>query len=128
MLKCGDAFLMAQPRVSVEHLWIVATEPLPNTDQVIIVNVTKARDHSDKTVILRPGDHPFVKTTSVIYFHGSLVTDLKQVEKGFAARICSPHRPCSPQLIRRIQQGLLESGFTPNGIKEFYRRTITMPA
>jgi len=119
---------MAQPHVPIPHLWIVATEPLPANDRAIIVNLTTLRNYSDETVILGPGEHPFIKQKSVIYFHGSLVIDLKQAVKGFEAGICTLHRPCSAQLIQRIQQGLLASTHTKNEVKGFYRRTITAPA
>jgi hypothetical protein len=122
MLKCGDAFLMAQPRVTTPHLWIMLTAATSDTDKAIIVNVTSLRDGSDTTVVLKPGDHPFIAKESVIYFHGALVVDLVRIQEAFSARVCKPQPSCSPDLLARIQRGLLKSQFTPEGIATFYRK------
>ena len=124
MFKCGDAFLMAQPRVSTPHLWIVLTEASSATDKAVIVNVTTLREGSDTTAILKSGDHPFIVKPSVIYFHGALIVDLAMIEEGFSAHVCTPQPPCSPDLIARIQRGLLESEFTPDRVARFYRRVV----
>lgn len=128
MLRCGDAFLMAQPRVPTRHLWIVLTEPSSDADQMVIVNVTSLRKGADTTVVLQPGDHPFIVKPSVIYYAGARVVHVKNVEKGFAAGICVPDDSCSPDLMARIQEGLLRSRFTPGAVAAFYRKRAASTA
>src|ERR1017187_7893408 len=59
-MDCGDTFLMPAPGgVATPHLWIVVTQPDPQTHLCAIVSVTTLRNSKDQTVILRLGDHPF---------------------------------------------------------------------
>jgi len=67
-LQLGDSFLIRKPGHSTEHLWLLVTEPNPETGAAIMVNVTTRRRHSDTTTILSVGDHPFLSRPSVVYY------------------------------------------------------------
>lgn len=68
-MECGDTFLMPAPGgIATPHLWIVVTEPDPVSNLCGIVSVTTLRNSKDQTVILRVGDHPFIRHESTIFY------------------------------------------------------------
>ena len=48
------------------HLWIAVTEPQPDSSQIVIVSLTTLRYDRDQTVILQPGDHPFITHQTIV--------------------------------------------------------------
>jgi hypothetical protein len=120
-LKCGDTFLLPKSSNDIEHLWIIVAELDATTRRAVCVNVTTEQANSDKTCQLSKGDHPFVKHASVIFYQDAREIDLALVEKALTAGIrnfvCTAHDPCSPQLLARVQKGLIDSKRTPKGIK-----------
>lgn len=85
------------------------------------VSITTQRPGSDATCVLGPGDHPFVKHPSVVYYQDARELDLLAIERALTAGmqnvVCTRHASCSPSLLLRIRQGLLASSFTPKNIK-----------
>ena len=47
------------------HLFIVLTDPFDDTgngvSRVLLVSLASVRDSCDRTCILKPGDHPFIR-------------------------------------------------------------------
>lgn len=60
MLALGDTVLIPKPGQDKSHLWVVVTAVNPQSGEVIIVNFTTERPHSDKTLVIQPGEHRFV--------------------------------------------------------------------
>lgn len=75
MLSCGDTFLIPKSVNAVEHLWIVVTDPDPATFQSVCVNVTTSTGKFEKLVTLLPGDHPFIKHESVVFYADAQMLD-----------------------------------------------------
>ena len=125
MINLGDTFLLPSPGGVPEHLWIVITER-DAKHKAVCVNVTDEDKHPDKTTILRVGDHPFITKVSVIRYGKAAVTDLALVEgaikNGMSGRVCAHHRSCSPELLKRVQEGILISIYTPKAIKALFRK------
>jgi hypothetical protein len=123
MLNPGDTFLLPKPG-QVEHLWVVLTGPRKD-GTAVCVNVTSWTFDSDETVILGPGDHPFVKKKSVIHYEDARYMPLNRIEQLLQKRttefVCEMHHACTYKLLDRIRTGLLNSKRTPNGIKEYCR-------
>jgi len=61
----GDSFRYTVKREP--HLWAMISDP-EKDDSVLIVNLTTVRNHSDKTCVLGPGDHPFVRHATCINY------------------------------------------------------------
>src|SRR2546421_8813104 len=73
-MECGDTFLMPAPGGQVTpHLWIVITQPDPQTHECAIVSVTTLRNSKDQTVILRVGDHCFIRHDSTIFYGDAML-------------------------------------------------------
>jgi hypothetical protein len=128
LLAPGDTFLIPKSSNQIEHLWIVVTEPDPVTFEAVCVNVTTLQTVCDKTVILQPGDHPFIKHPSIVLFADAQTLDTRKIDAALNAGcitiVCRPHAPCNPALLKRIQQGVLTSKATPKGVKEYTRQKL----
>jgi len=85
-MDCGDTFLMPAPGGrATPHLWIVVTTPDPATRECAIVSVTTLRNSKDQTIILRPGDHPFIRHDSTIFYGDGMIVDVRNLERDLAA-------------------------------------------
>jgi hypothetical protein len=125
MLSPGDTFLLPKPGPKqVEHLWIVLTPPRED-GTAVCVNVTSWKFDCDETVILEPGDHPFVTKKSIVHFEDARFLLLGRVEQliatGTKEFVCRTHSCCTYKLMDRVREGLIKSKRTPNGIKEYCR-------
>lgn len=87
----------------------------------ICVNITRKELYSDTTVTLIPGDHPFIKKESVAHYPDAQPLDLNKVQGALDASptsyICRLHDSCSPELLSKLQIGLLNSPHATNGLK-----------
>ncbi len=116
-LTCGDTVVMRKSVSEEWHLWILLTAPDQSTGEVVIVNVTTLRPHSDRTVILTKGDHPFITHDSVVFYSDAQFSNAQLIEAAIKAGICTKCDPVSDELLRRIQGGLLQSTLTPAKIR-----------
>ncbi|MDT8369702.1 MAG: hypothetical protein RQ745_10880 [Longimicrobiales bacterium] len=90
----------------------------------MIVSLTTRRRGSDLTVVLRPGDHPFVVRETVVFYADARLVVTEQLENLISAGATSTHAPCSPQLLERIQAGVFSSPFTPGLVRGYCRSRI----
>src|SRR4051794_35863754 len=68
-MKPGDTFIEKIARSTGDpHLWVMASDPLPDPDRVLLVNLTKAINHHDHSCVLKVGDHPFITLDSAINY------------------------------------------------------------
>ena len=76
-------------------------------------------------MILQPGDHTFITKKSVVYYGDARFISLDLVETLIASKtnkfVCEQNYCCTRALMARLKEGLLNSRFTPNGIKEYCR-------
>jgi mRNA-degrading endonuclease toxin of MazEF toxin-antitoxin module len=121
-MHCGDTLLfdadIIVPDIQIDpsatpnlHLWIVVTEPQPPDYQCVIVSVTTQKRNSDPTVILRPGDHPFVTRDSVIQYVDARFADARGLDELIEKRLAKVRDRCLPELLERIQAGIGISRF-----------------
>ena len=55
-------FLSASQKAK-NHLWVVLSDPIGNPAQVVLVSLSTLREGADTTVVISPGEHPFVGAT-----------------------------------------------------------------
>ena len=127
MLQVGNTFLLPKNDNKTEHLWIVITTPDEN-GKAVCVNISSLRAaFCDKTVIITPGEHPFIVKDSVVRYADAGVLDLKEVHKALEANnyniVCVLKAPCSPILLRKIQDGLLKSQHASKDIQDKCRKS-----
>ncbi len=116
MAGLGDSFVLPKPGRETEHLWVLITQPNPQTHEAIMVNVTSLRPHSDTTTVLNPGDHPFVRKPSVIFYADALLVDTRHLDAAVQRGAYHTHAAFQPAAIARIHAGLTTSTFTPKKI------------
>jgi hypothetical protein len=121
-MDCGDTFLMPAPGGAVTpHLWIVVTQPDPRTRLCALVSVTTLRNSKDQTVILRPGDHPFIRHDSTIFYGDAMIVDARRLEAEIAAGLALVREKCSNATLRLVQDGVAASPFTRPKFLRFCR-------
>jgi hypothetical protein len=120
-MRVGDTFLGALPG-EIPHLWIIITPP-NDQNEVVIVNLTSTQ--CDFSCRIAVDDHPFVKKPSVIRYQDARLRSLVHLESALKRGLIQPHHPVAGGLLKKIQQGALESEFTPNKVAECVRRWLT---
>ncbi len=84
-----------------------------------MLNITTRRPTSDSTVILTPGDHPFVRHESVVAFEHASLFKVEKLERGLTNGSLSKYPDISDSLFTAVKQGLLSSPRTPQNIKTY---------
>lgn len=121
-MKCGDTFLMPAPGGNATpHLWVVITEPDPVSNLCAIVSVTTLRNSKDQTVILRAGDHPFIRHDSTIFYGDGMIVSAARIDNEIAAGLALRREPCTPSTLHLVQSGVTASPFTRPKFVRFCR-------
>jgi hypothetical protein len=63
-IGAGRALTIAGNTPQEYHLWLILTDPDPESGKVITVMVVSPKKHTDPTVLLVSGEHPFLKHDS----------------------------------------------------------------
>jgi hypothetical protein len=119
MLNCGDTFLIEDEDGLDRHLWIVITPPTEG--EVVIVTVTTQRKRSETLVVLRKGDHPFIVHDSVIAYAYSRIRAVDDIESAIENGTAKQREPVSEAVLKKVRAGLIDSDFTPNGVRSYYK-------
>jgi len=120
MLPCGHAYLDGDDEEEDYHLHIVASKP-DRDGEVIVVSVSTIYHFADRTVLIRAGEHPWIKHESYVAYRFAKLQKMVDIESRLAVRSEMAKEPCSEALTKRVQEGLLESDQTENGVKHFFR-------
>jgi hypothetical protein len=77
------------------HLWVVVSDPLLNTNEVLILNLTTVRNlpFEDLSCVFQPGEHSWLTNESCIaydYARAETSAYLDRLENGTAVRMCDP--------------------------------------
>jgi hypothetical protein len=122
MFTCGDTFLAGEEDDQDLHLWIIVTPPYQG--EVVTVSVTTKRRTSETLVVLPGGCHPFINRDSVISYGYSKIRFVSDIEAAVQNGTAKKREPVSPELLKRVQTGLRDSDFTPNGVRHFYKDVL----
>jgi hypothetical protein len=118
MLECGDTFLTGDDDDEGYHLWIVLTPP--SEGEVVTVSVTTLRKRSEKLVVLQAGEHPFIGHPSVVAYAYARIRTVQTIETAIVNGTAKKREPVSRALLKKVRAGLVDSDFTPNGVRHFY--------
>ena len=122
MPVAGDTFLQIVGSAPSPHLWAVLWGPAGAADAYLVVMFVTLRAHSDRTCILRSGDHPFIRhDTAVEYRQVARWTD-ERIQVGLARGLLKPRAPFDEPVLERIRAGFFTSAHTPNALKEMVVR------
>jgi hypothetical protein len=98
-------------------MWVVVAELPGSPEQVVAVSLTTRRDGCDTTVILDPDDHKFIVRETVIDYGNTRIFDRNELVDRINKKFFGTNDPFKDDIVKRLQQGLVSSPFTPNGIK-----------
>lgn len=120
MLRAGQTILLPKPGQDTAHLWVILTAP-DAQGQVLLVNFTTFRPHSDSTVVLQIGEHPFVVHATAVHFADTRLTAAQPIEAAISSGLFRTHQDCVPALLDRLLVGALASPHTSEKIKRYLR-------
>ena len=89
-----------------------------------MVNLTSRKPHIDQdmTVVLTPGDHPYITVESVVnYSDARFIDNVQLIETSFAMNVGIPKAPCSEALLHVLREGLLVSPHSKGEIVAYYK-------
>jgi hypothetical protein len=107
------------PDGGIPHLWIVVTEPSGSPPEVAIVSLSSDRPGKDGTVKLAPGDHPFIRKPTVVFYADTRVMHVRSIADEVANGRADFHADCSEELLERVRAGVLASPATPRRMKAY---------
>ena len=84
-----------------------------------MVNFTSRRSHSDATVVLKAGEHPFVRHDTVVNYQDARCTDSQVLIEACMQGVISKHEPCDSLVLKKIQRGFANSPRTPADIMRY---------
>jgi len=126
-ISAGNCLLLPKPRDTTKHLWIILTDPDDNIKRnVVMVNLTTLKKGADKTIVLKVGDHPFIRHDSSVYYADArIVSSLQIIEllNNFYPDY-DLHDDCSDVILKKIQQGVLVSDFVSEEIEDYCRARL----
>jgi hypothetical protein len=126
-LKSGDAFLYPMNSSGLKHhLHIVATDPDEN-GLVAIASLTSLKGAKDQTVIIRQGEHPFIRWETVVFFAQAFLIEVSAIEEWLSNGDAQSQVAITHTLLSEIQDGFIASDSTKNRVRDFvaaYRERI----
>src|SRR5712671_3962923 len=119
--KAGRAVLLSGPPVAAPHLWLILTDPDPESDQVVAVMVVSKRAYTDRTVTLSLGEHPFIQHDSSLDYGGTKRFHVSRLRAALRGGRCELRENMSSSLLEKARAGLLASSRTPYHMIDYCR-------
>ncbi len=120
-IRAGRAVHMSGGRVGLPHLWFILTDPDPATHQFVMVMAVTEQAHTDKTVSLSAGEHPFVVHETSVDYGGAQFMTISRLESAVRKGHCQFKADMNAELLEKVQRGLLASARTVPVMTEFCR-------
>ncbi|WP_233081092.1 hypothetical protein [Rheinheimera soli] len=114
------------PSGPVKHLHFVCSDvhfsPHKNGDKVLLVNISTIDPdlYFDTTCILKPGEHPFVKHDSFIYYRYAELYSPDRITDEVIKGNFDVHQPCTEELMQRILDGFQVTREVKRYVQKFY--------
>jgi hypothetical protein len=109
------------------HLWVVATNPTGDDDAIVVVSCTSLRGAKDQTVILRAGEHPFIRWDMCLAYNLAEVTSVSRVEELIESGSAQLREPLALKLPADVVAGFSASDFTKKRVRDFVARVKSRP-
>jgi hypothetical protein len=111
-----------------KHLFVLLTDPIDVSvltgagKHVLLVNIASVPNGLpfDSTCILKPGEHPFIKHESYVYYAKARIEPAEALLRGVKSGQLVPHHIMDEAIVERICSGLQKSPHTAKKFLEFY--------
>ena len=126
MIQVGDTFDGFDEH---GHLYVVIS--MRNVhDRIAVANLTthysERSNHNEECVIIRPEDHPWVRRVSCVFYQRANFVRYSMLDEGVGSGAVQRHPPCSPRLLRRIQEGALAAKEVGAEVKDAIRAAVVI--
>lgn len=81
--------------------------------------VVTSKPHTDKTVVLQEGDHPFIRHESNVAYGSATLTEVRKLQAALSATKLRPYPDMSKPLLKQVREGLMHSSRTINDIANY---------
>ena len=109
-VSAGDTFLVVPP---YNHLYVVCSDPVVDSTQVLLISVTTFRPKEETCCIVAAGEHPFIKHRSCIRYKDAIIASVEDLIKLLNGSKMTKREPVSGDLLARIRKGACESDYLP---------------
>ncbi len=115
VIKAGSTLHIVEP--PKPHLWLVLTDPAGDPPSVVTVMLVSKKPYTDDTVVLRPGDHEFIDRETAVQFSTARNRRIARITAAMVRGRCALRASLSPEVLYRVQRGLLDSPYTVHAIR-----------
>lgn len=117
-IEVGDSFTVKNQYGF--HLHVVVAEASPNNSAFIFLVYISSSDipAKDTTTLIQAGEHPFIDRPSWVRYQNVLICARDEIER----LIIDDYGKVSPELLDRIQGGVLDSERVNDPDKETFRQ------
>lgn len=102
------------------HLRVVITDPDNDQNQVVVSITTLKYESQDKSCVLKPGEHPFIKDESIVDFRRTMVMSYAQIYNGIKKGVLIKKEDVSDELLSKIQSAASKSKYISEEIKSMF--------
>ena len=103
---------------SINHLWVIVSDPLENPERFVFVNRTSHKDGKDESCVLVPEDHPFITHKTIISYARAKCASVEQLSAIRDAHEMYLEKPVKDDVLSRIRSGMMKSQHSPRGLKK----------
>jgi len=106
-----------------DHLHVIVTNSCENKQHLLLsVTSIKTDMHYDPTCVLAPGDHPFIKHPSFVFYSKADQKASAHITRMVELCYFVPKDDVSEELINKIRDGIQVSEFSPPWAISYYLR------
>jgi len=117
VIRAGSSLLLAEPPLYKPHLWFVLCDPLGKPPRVIAVMLRTVNRFTDPTLVLKKGDHPFIRHESAVHFSTARWFSINALVAAIGSGRCHLKEDMTGKLLARVRSGLKESPFTIHALR-----------
>jgi hypothetical protein len=118
-MECGDTFMIEDEDGENEHLHVLLTSP-SLAGEVVTASISTRQRWSETLVCVQPEEHPFIRVESIVAYRFAAIRTCAAIEVAVENQTARPKEKASPELLRRMQAGLVDSEFTPPNVRAYF--------
>lgn len=119
-MTCGDTFVIEDDDGTKEHLHVILTAP-SLADEVVTASISTRQRWSETLVCLQIGEHPWITAESVVAYRYAAIRTCAAILAAVAAGKARAREKASPELVKKMLAGLVDSDFTPPAVRAYYK-------